>query len=86
MQLINDLESQNDEPYLLIIFKYFVNFLASNYGQNLVGNQKKNDLVNKTIKVFLKTKSTELMQETLSIVWNLLQYPKEPIANDKNLL
>jgi hypothetical protein len=86
MQLINDLESQNDEPYLLIIFKYFVNFLASSYGQNLIGNQKKNDLVNKTIKVFLKTKSNELMQETLSIIWNLLLYPKEPLSNDKNLL
>jgi len=42
-QLINDLETQNEEPYLVIMFKYFFNFLASNYGQVKFSNFENTD-------------------------------------------
>jgi len=35
------------------------------------------------LKIFSQTKSTDIIEEILSILWNLLQYPKESLANDR---
>jgi len=37
----------------------------------------------KVLKIFSQTKSSDIIEEILKILWNLLQYPKEDLALDK---
>lgn len=51
-----------------------------------MGSQRKADLLSRILRVFAKTKSVEMMQETLNFLWNILQYPKENFYSDKNIM
>jgi len=83
LKLLKDLDSPNENNTLLVILKYFVNFLSSSSGQVFVESQKKNDFMIKVLKIFSQTKSSDIIEEILKILWNLLQYPKEDLALDK---